>query len=58
MKEFKLSDKIIMNELNIPNSKLDRLIVEDVKEFIKRLKEELGEEHITYVIDKLSGNLK
>jgi len=67
MKEFKLSEKVIQGRLG--NKKVDLLIdVEDVKEFIKLLKEEFikkfelsNVENIKYFeylmkIDKLAGS--
>ena len=55
--EFCLSDKSYKR----PMSKIDRQIldVRDVKEFIKRLKEDLKNHpdiHIDYLIDKLAGD--
>lgn len=50
MSEFNLSDKIILDEG--PNTEIiisgDLLLAKDVKEFIKRLKEECDEEELYY----------
>ena len=65
MTEFNLSEKIRYGELDSYAISKDWIQITDVKEFIKRLKEEIENEEFTYtddldrlfpIIDKLAGD--
>ena len=62
MSEFNLSNKIegMLDEKSKEIKTLEYIYVEDVKEFIERLKDELSDfntkEYYTKVIDKLAGD--